>query len=372
MVQITHAAFKDPQTGKKILGPDGTPLLARADSFDKLRDAQSICVCPDKDCMAELSHYVQHDRTFYDDMTGAPFQLTVAAHFQRKPGSPLHRDGCAAVWDDQTHKARMRALGALEQLEGVFIFNNNIPRDENIERPRHPSRARPVLREAFQRPIQKAADEGITTRPPLSQGINHVRELGRLLDETHFDVQKRDSIYIRYGHSRRKLEAYYHEKPSYFFKELFLDEGRGTGIAAGLVYFSPIKSAQFHNPKERTIEGVGERRIGKDGHGYYVSYKLHCASDKIYQAVRRGLKEGAASYLVDSRKCWVDMKDSREKIKAVSAGQGKGKTLFVHVYIGNEAQFCPWTPKTTLDLHLPLQQRPPKASFLPPQSQLGL
>lgn len=356
MVQITHTAILDAATGEKATHGDGRLVLIPARTYDKSKDSVHTCVCTDPKCMAELVHHKQHKNTFFNGVTGQSFQLDIPAFFQRKAGAVPHREGCEAVAAYQRYQTRLRTMGAIGQGEGVLVFNVNIPTNHHLMIPKKT----PLdLIGAFATPANGAdvRPEKTTTTRRLSQGLNHVRFLADLLEETHFEPERRDTILIRRNGQTQTLGTYYRADPHVFFKELMESERSGVdhGIGAGALSFQPIavrasNGLKFHDAAARTIEGVSVDAVGRDGYAYKIAYKLHAADDAVYKALSEAIRQkGEKSFLMDSAKCWVDVEDTKAKVAAVRDGKPKGQTLFVHVLVGHEAQFHPWKAPTATE-----------------------
>ena len=357
MVQITHTAILDAATGKKATDADGRLVLIPARTYDKSKDSVHTCVCTDPECMAELVHHKQHKNTFFDGITGQSFQLDIPAFFQRKAGTVPHREGCEAVAAYQRYQTRLRTMGAIGHGDGVLVFNVNIPTSHHLIVPK---KSTGDLSPAFDKPAQAADVQGqkeTSLARKLSQGLNHVRFMADLLEETHFEPERRDTILIRRNGQTKTLRDYYHENAPNFFKQLMEAErgGLNHGIGAGALLFQPIavrasNGVKFHDAATRTIEGLSTETTGKDGLRYKIAYKLHAADDAVYKALSEAIRQkGEKSFLMDSAKCWVDVEDTKAKVAAVRDGKPKGQTLFVHVLVGHEAQFHPWKAPTATE-----------------------
>lgn len=364
MAQITSTAIIDPQTGQRQKAKDGTLVLFAAKDYAPNFFKEKICACPDENCPALLTRYKQYVGTFYDELTGEPFSATVPAHFKRQTNGPQHSDDCSALARYASYYVPPEKIDRSHMSRGEIVLNNNIPTDHAFKKS---GTGRRLLGHSFQEAADIPSEQ--PRRQTLSRGFASVLELANHLRAAYWDDEKRKKILIRRGAQSIPLNDYYQEKPDEFFKALFKNKQTVFGVRPALVLFKPIKSPEFHKQKALTLEGEDLTRTGKDGFKYNIAFKVHCADKKTYDAMVKSVRHREVrTLLVDSAKCWVDVDDSKQKIKNVQEGKPKGQTLFVHVYIGHEAQFCVWEPSTKLALDLPLQPRPEKPT-LPPLSQ---
>lgn len=361
MVQITHALVRDEATGK--------PVKIAAATFDKDADGKKVCMCPDPQCGALLTHYKSYMQTFYDLDTGAPYKLKIPAHFKRMPGSPPHDMSCTTVDDYTIYQNYARTLGALSQQHGAFVYNLNIMTDAR------PAPVRtPKLASAFNGAVEVRenrnghghdhANGNGHSRHKLSEGLNDVRKLAGLLDHTEFDRGYRDSIVLRDGARRYTLANLFENDTLKLFRAEHARAKAGANATPLLLQFKPIVLAKYHDRKARTIQGQAVTVHGADGHDYSVSVKLHCGSKEIYDAVKKDIRTGERSFLIYAERSYVDLTEFAHKKMEIQNGKAKDRTVFVHVHANMPQQIAAWTPfNGQLDLEiagmeLPMHQKP--------------
>lgn len=352
MVQITHARIRDENTGELV--------KISAATFDKKMDGKKLCLCPDKNCGALLTHYKSYEQTFYDPL---PYKLKVPAHFKRAEGSPAHSENCTAVDAYTTYQSYARNLGGLSQQHGAFVYNLNIMTD-NVPAPiRRPNRALSAAYDRARKPIREDDD-----RPSvrLSEGLNHVKKLAGLLDRTEFDRHYRDSILLRDGSKRYTLAEIFEDDTLRLFRGEHARAKSGGASKPVLLQFKPIVLAKFHDKRAMTMQGQAVTVRGGDGHDYSVSVKLHCGSKEIFDSVKQGLRAGEHSFLLYAKAARVDLMEFAHKKKEIHEGRAQDRAVFVHVRIDRPEQMTAWKPfDGQLDLEvagmeLPMQFKPPR------------
>lgn len=354
MVQITHA---------RVFDEDGTMVLVAASSFDKISDGKKTCLCPDEGCRAELSHYKAHRRTYYDQITGEPYSLKIPDFYQRMAGSPDHDPSCTAIDHYTRYTGYARSLGGVSLQHGAFVYNLNIPVDNNpapIRRPR-------LLSGEFAAPARAPDQEdALTTRQKLSLGLNDVQKLAGLLDRTQFDQGYRESILLRRGTKYCTLADIFENDPVALFKKEHLRSKNAGAPAPVLVQFKPIALAKFHSARDLTIQGQAVSIRGADGQDYSVSVKLHCGTEENYKAVKDSIREGKRSFLVYAEQATVDLFEFAQKKKEIADKTAKDRAVFVHVRINRPEQIATWTPQgaqlgfAQAGMDLPVQSKPPR------------
>lgn len=360
MVQITHARIRDDDTGEMV--------KIGADSFDKKTDGKKLCLCPDENCGAVLSHYKSYMQTFYDWQTNEPYQLKIPAHFQRMMRGPAHADDCTAVDAYTIYQNYARNLGGLSQQHGAFVYNLNIMTDNRLA----PVRYSRVLSGAFDgaapvRTNDGGVQNGISqAKVKLSEGLNHVSKLAGLLDRTEFDRQYRESILLRDGARRTTLAEIFEDDTVRLFRRAHARAKSGAEAQPVLLQFKPIVLAKFHDKKALTLQGQAITLRGADGNDYSVSVKLHCGSKEIYQSMKQEIRMGARSFLLYTENARVDLIEFAHKKKEIQDGRATDRAVFVHVRIDRPEQMVGWTPYNgQLDLEragmeLPIHHRPPR------------
>ncbi len=372
MVQITHARIWDDETR--------TLVEIAADQFDKKTDGKKICLCPDENCGAMLSHYKSYMQTFYDLDTGEPYKLKIPAHFKRALGSPAHDESCTAVDAYTIYQNYARDIGGLSRQHGAFVYNLNIMMDNRAA----PVRAQKTMRADFEGAVPVRENGGASRnghshssgheRVRLSEGLNHVEKLAGLLNRTEFDKHYRDSILLRDGSKRFTLAEIFEDDTVRLFRSAHARAKVGANAAPVLLQFKPIAVAKFHDRKSLTLQGQAVTLRGGDGHDYSVSVKLHCGTKEIYDSMKQGIRSGERSFLLYAGNATVDLFEFALKKKEIQEGRAQDRAVFVHVRIDRPEQMVAWKPYNgQLDLEvagmeLPVHRKPPRGI---PQNLIG-
>lgn len=365
MVQITHALVRDDETGELV--------KIAADKFDKKTDGKKTCHCPDENCPALLTHYQTHMHHYYDEVARKHYKLKIPDYFRVAGKSPPHAPSCTAVVAYSAYQNSARDLGGLSQQNGVFIYNLDVMTNT---RPA-PNRSRKVLSPEFRAaaPVRdnksSSQNDNDGKKLKLSEGLNHVKGLAKLLDSTEFDRHYRDAILLRDGDRSYTLAGLFVDDTLALFRAEYTRAKKGDGDAPVLLQFKPIEIGRFHSKRDLTIQGLALPIKSVDGNKYYVSVKLHCGSEEIYKSVKENIRRGNNSFLLYTDKATVDIQECERTQSQVQKGEAKDRTVFVHVSVATPQQIMPWKPfDGQLDMEvagmdLPFQHRPPR--MMPPQ-----
>jgi len=345
MVQIAKArieleAPKDEYPGKYI--------TVSAYGFDKQKYKGNKCLCPDPNCSAELSRVKGHKQIFYGIVTGKPFQLDIAAHFKRKMGADPHIETCTAVAHYQRYQTMARNAQGRAWGDGVFTFNLNIPTD-TVAAPLRQNRSTlyPRFFAAAQDPSSKEK------HPPrkLSEGLNSVKAMAKLLDETEFNHAYRDKMLFRNGTTALSLSDLYKSDSIKFFNEMEARARDGLKPRPTLIEFKPLAAREFHSRSNLTIQGLPSYLMN-NGHRESRSMMLHCTDVSMYKQITQAIYGGERSFLIYSDSAFVDLMEVAQKEKDIKGGTAKNKTFFVNIPVASPEQIHAWQPMPALLSHI--------------------
>lgn len=351
MVQITEARVIDKETGVE--------RRVRADAYDKALNDKTIRCCPDDNCPARLSHYTDYKQKFYNPVTGEPYELHIAASFRRSPNSPDHAKDCTQVEAHVKRQTIVRARGGEIHASGAEIYNLNILTDH---RPAPERKAPSALQESYGRAHDAIDRRTPTARRTLSTGVNNIKGLAALLDETYYAPEQRALKILRTGGRDTTLAAIFIGDPLLAFHEKIEERERqavGEHVAGGpqLIHFRPIPIAKYRSAHDHTIQGLAAARTMPDGSRQHVSFQLHCGGKAQYDAVCDAIKKGARSFLVYTPEVRLDL-----------MGEGRIRKeehpVLLHIYAHRAGQIMAWTPPAAQLSLLPVDVKdaPPKPS----------
>jgi hypothetical protein len=362
MVQITHARIKK--------GDEWETISARHHERHKKDFAKTDCYCPDDACPAKLTHYKEHEHTYYDQESLQAFTLKIAPHYKRHVGSPEHAPNCTAVKHYVAYQGYARDLGALSVGEGAFVINLNIMTD-TVPAPLRQNAA--ILQRPFNASGRRSQDSGHPdAQEPkrLSIGLSETSALAQLIERTEFNPEHRKNILMRrHGQTRRLTEIFY-DDPVALFRKKLEEQRAGITNAPAAVEFRPIPIPKFHSRRNWSIQGQAVPIISNDGEKYYASMMLHCASEAMFREMQELIKgkQGARSFLVFSERVYVDGLEVKQKLLDIKAGRQEDTAVFVHLHVSRPEQIHVWnrTPdEPKMDMGLVTMVRPPKE--IPPE-----
>lgn len=344
---------------------EGTNAFLSADSFGMATGEngqppfqygahKKACLCPDPQCVARMVHVRAHDQTYYDE--GGAYTLRVAAHFRRHPKSPPHAEKCAIAQAYHRYADQARHFGGSQRGEAGFVYNLNIMTDTRPAPGRGLARHFPAVKAAPQITARYAASAGYSARAPWSKGINHIRMLAQLLDETAFDPGLRAENHMRRNSKLLTLAEMYKEdavallRAGHSRSKALRDNPSAPRSWPMLFNFRPImtpksKELTFWDGKAQSVTGAPQKIEDAKGNAYYISARLNFGSKDLYRSFIKMLRGGEKSFLAYDDRVSVDMEDFMRMKEAMHNKHGHHHAVFVDMHINCAEQILPWTPR---------------------------
>lgn len=345
MVQVTKV---------RQIQADGSEKIIAARAFDKAVDGAKPCLCPDPGCTARMGHVAKHDHTYplYPG-TESPEtrKLRVPDYFRRLPGSPPHAENCSVALAYQRMAETARSYGGVRSGAG-FVFNLNIMTDNRpgpVRSLRQDISPRRILEEAH------ARASGYRPRQRYSESVSDISKLAKMLEQTAFDPEQRETMALRDNGRLYTLAEIYHDDPLKFFRTKHAEAkaaqaaGHIKPLPVPAVFvFKPVATPRsegriFWNEKEQTIISQPAQIKGLDTLRYAPSVRLNFTDASQYQEVTRQIRGGVRSFLVYDDRASVNLKEFAQRKEEIRAGK-KGHAVFVDIHVVRAGQIMAWTP----------------------------